>query len=109
MFGDIEFIDLQKDPVTNKCMEYCFIQFKRTKDAKEALKNMDKLEIHGKTIKVGAAGEVKNPQKNEEEEKEQTNPLFNAASKNNLIASINREGMNPNVNRNMGKRREYNI
>lgn len=54
-FGDIDFIDLHRDPVTMKCKGYAFLQFKRDSDAKEAVAAMNGFQMAGKELKVGLA------------------------------------------------------
>merc|ERR1719409_2637468 len=39
-FGEIEFIDLHRDPYTNKCKGFAFVQFKNASEAREAMTAM---------------------------------------------------------------------
>merc|ERR1719247_2146479 len=54
-FGEIEFIDLHRDPYTQKCKGYAFIQFKRSNDAKEAISAMNGFKLADQELKVGYA------------------------------------------------------
>lgn len=51
-FGDIDFIDLQKDENTGKIKGYAFIQFRKASQAKRAIKEMNGLNHNGKILKV---------------------------------------------------------
>jgi len=54
-FGEIEFIDLHRDPYTNKCKGFAFIQFKNAPEAREAMTAMNGFQLAGKELKVGIA------------------------------------------------------
>jgi len=54
-FGEIEFIDLHRDPYTNKCKGFAFIQFKNASEAREAMTAMNGFQLAGKELKVGIA------------------------------------------------------
>jgi RNA-binding protein 39 len=51
-FGDIDFIDLDKDEITGKCRGYAYIQFRRASDARQAIKEMNGFNYNGKILKV---------------------------------------------------------
>ncbi|ORY78093.1 hypothetical protein BCR35DRAFT_353072 [Leucosporidium creatinivorum] len=52
-FGEVEVVDLHKDPVTGKSKGYAFVQFKEAKDAHSALEKMNNFSLAGREIKVG--------------------------------------------------------
>ncbi|KAK4705360.1 RNA-binding protein 23/39, partial [Phenoliferia sp. Uapishka_3] len=52
-FGEVEVVDLHKDPVTGKSKGYAFVQFKDPKDAVQALEKMNNFSLAGREIKVG--------------------------------------------------------
>lgn len=52
-FGEIEYVDLHREPGTGKSKGFCFIQFKRAEDAKKALEQMNGFELAGRAIRVG--------------------------------------------------------
>lgn len=51
-FGEIDFIDLDKDEITGKCRGYAYIQFRRASDARHAIKEMNGFFYNGKILKV---------------------------------------------------------
>jgi len=57
VFGEIQFIDLHRDPLTRRSKGYAFIQFRFAKDGRTALDKMNGFEIGGKKIKVGPAAD----------------------------------------------------
>jgi RNA recognition motif-containing protein len=54
-FGDIDFIDVNKDPMTGKTRGYAFIQFRKSSQAKAAIAAMNGFNYKGKILKVGEA------------------------------------------------------
>ncbi|GAB5356125.1 hypothetical protein AAMO2058_000264200 [Amorphochlora amoebiformis] len=52
-FGPLDFIDLHKDPATGVSRGFGFVQYKKGADAKNALANLNGLDIAGRPIKVG--------------------------------------------------------
>ena len=52
-FGEIEYVDLHREPGTGKSKGFCFIQFKHAEDAKKALEQMNGFELAGRAIRVG--------------------------------------------------------
>lgn len=52
-FGQIDYIDIHRDPLTGRCKGYAFIQYTHVQDAKAAVKAMNGLQvIKGHPIKV---------------------------------------------------------
>ncbi|KAL4069645.1 hypothetical protein V8B97DRAFT_2024412 [Scleroderma yunnanense] len=49
-FGELEFVDLHRDPMTGRSKGYAFIQYKRGEDAKMALEQMEGFELAGRTV-----------------------------------------------------------
>ena len=49
-FGEIEYVDIHRDPQTGKCKGYAFIQYVDIERAKQAVKDMNGLEIGGQKI-----------------------------------------------------------
>ena len=56
-FGEIDSIELHRDPMTGKCKGYAFIQYHKTSCAKNAMINMNGFNYNGKILKVGEANE----------------------------------------------------
>ncbi|KAJ9477003.1 putative Polyadenylate-binding protein, cytoplasmic and nuclear (putative), partial [Pseudozyma hubeiensis] len=52
-FGEIEYVDLHREPGTGKSKGFCFIQFKEPEDAKKALEQMNGFDLAGRAIRVG--------------------------------------------------------
>ena len=51
-FGEIESIDMPKDPGTFKSRGYCFIQFRKSSQAQGAITAMNGFKFKGKILKV---------------------------------------------------------
>ncbi|KXN90061.1 RNA-binding protein rsd1 [Leucoagaricus sp. SymC.cos] len=49
VFGELEFVDLHRDPMTGRSKGYAFIQYKRAEDARMALQQMEGFELAGRT------------------------------------------------------------
>jgi RNA-binding protein 39 len=56
-FGELEFVELHRDPQTGRSKGYAFIQYKRPEDAKMALENMEGFELAGRTLRVNTVHE----------------------------------------------------
>ncbi|KAG8818841.1 hypothetical protein FRC19_010288 [Serendipita sp. 401] len=56
-FGELEFVDLHRDPITGRSKGYCFLQYRRPEDAKMALEQMDGFELAGRTLRVNTVHE----------------------------------------------------
>lgn len=56
-FGQVELVDLHKDPITGKSKGFAFVQFRDPKDAMEALQKMNNFNLAGREIKVGMVAE----------------------------------------------------
>jgi len=56
-FGDLEFVDLHRDPQTGRSKGYAFVQYKKAEDAKMALEQMEGFELAGRTLKVNTVHE----------------------------------------------------
>lgn len=51
-FGEIDYVDIHRDPQTGKCKGYAFIQYSSTECAKAAVKQMNGLTVAGQKISV---------------------------------------------------------
>ncbi|KAF9512887.1 hypothetical protein BS47DRAFT_1393771 [Hydnum rufescens UP504] len=56
-FGELEFVDLHRDPATGRSKGYAFVQFKRSEDAKMALEQMEGFELAGRQLRVNTVHE----------------------------------------------------
>ncbi|KDQ16749.1 hypothetical protein BOTBODRAFT_106812 [Botryobasidium botryosum FD-172 SS1] len=56
-FGELEFVDLHRDPQTGRSKGYAFVQYKKAEDAKMALEQMEGFELAGRTLKVNTVHE----------------------------------------------------
>ena len=56
-FGEIDSIELHKDPITGRSKGYAFIQFHRGSKAREVIQAMNGFIYQGKALKVGEANE----------------------------------------------------
>jgi len=55
-FGEIDLVEIQKDPISGKTKGYAFIQFKNSADARAAIQKMDNFMINERPIKVNPVG-----------------------------------------------------
>ncbi|KAL1738537.1 hypothetical protein HDZ31DRAFT_86153 [Schizophyllum fasciatum] len=51
-FGELEFVDLHRDPTTGRSKGYAFVQYKRAEDARMAMEQMEGFELAGRQLKV---------------------------------------------------------
>ncbi|KIJ45270.1 hypothetical protein M422DRAFT_251452 [Sphaerobolus stellatus SS14] len=51
-FGELDFVDLHRDPLSGRSKGYCFIQYKRPEDARMALEQMEGFELAGRALRV---------------------------------------------------------
>lgn len=100
-FGDIDYIDLHKDPNTGKSQGYAFIQFRKGSQARAAISAMNGFEYMGKILKVGPA-EGANKHGNEmllpsaeNEEEGNSAVLHNIQSRQTLMQKLNRDANIP--------------
>ena len=57
-FGQIDYVDIHRDPMTGKCKGFAFIQYSSTNDAKTAVREMNNLPIGGQKITVQTVSTV---------------------------------------------------
>ncbi|EPQ60671.1 splicing factor, CC1-like protein [Gloeophyllum trabeum ATCC 11539] len=90
-FGELEFVDLHRDPMTGRSKGYAFVQYKRREDAKMALEQMEGFELAGRTLRVNTVhekGSVKYTQQDSLDEAGGGN--LNAASRQALMQKLAR-------------------
>ncbi|KZT02659.1 splicing factor, CC1-like protein [Laetiporus sulphureus 93-53] len=90
-FGELEFVDLHRDPMTGRSKGYAFVQYKRTEDARMALEQMEGFELAGRTLRVNTVhekGTVKYTQQDSLDEAGGGN--LNAASRQALMQKLAR-------------------
>jgi len=95
-FGELEFVDLHRDPMTGRSKGYAFVQYKRTEDAKMALEQMEGFELAGRTLRVNTVhekGSVKYTQQDSLDEAGGGN--LNAASRQALMQKLARTDQAP--------------
>ncbi|KZT57131.1 splicing factor, CC1-like protein [Calocera cornea HHB12733] len=56
-FGELEFVDLHRDPLTGRSKGFAFVQYKRSEDARMALEAMDGFDLAGRQLKVNTVHE----------------------------------------------------
>lgn len=56
-FGELDFVDLHKEPGTGRSKGYAFVQYKKIEDAKMALEQMEGFELAGRTLRVNTVHE----------------------------------------------------
>ncbi|KAG6857531.1 hypothetical protein H0H87_000130 [Tephrocybe sp. NHM501043] len=56
-FGELEFVDLHRDPMTGRSKGYAFVQYKRVEDARMALEQMEGFELAGRQLRVNTVHE----------------------------------------------------
>ncbi|GAA6015726.1 hypothetical protein JCM10207_008776 [Rhodosporidiobolus poonsookiae] len=52
-FGELETVELHRDPATGKSKGYCFVKYKKHEDAMVAIEKMNNFHLAGREIKVG--------------------------------------------------------
>ncbi|KAH8100679.1 hypothetical protein BXZ70DRAFT_1008166 [Cristinia sonorae] len=90
-FGELEFVDLHRDPITGRSKGYAFVQYKRAEDARMALEQMEGFELAGRTLRVNTVhekGTVKYTQQDSLDEAGGGN--LNAASRQALMQKLAR-------------------
>ncbi|KAH8120166.1 hypothetical protein DFH11DRAFT_1685551 [Phellopilus nigrolimitatus] len=90
-FGELEFVDLHKDPMTGRSKGYAFVHYKRAEDAKMALEQMEGFELAGRTLRVNTVhekGQMKFPPQDSLDENGGGN--LNAASRQALMQKLAR-------------------
>jgi RNA recognition motif-containing protein len=105
-FGDIDYIDLHKNPSTGKSQGYAFIQFRKSSQARAAISAMNGFEYMGKILKVGPAegankhgNEMLLPS-NENDDEGNTAVLHNIQSRQTLMQKLNRDTNIPQYDNN---------
>ncbi|GAA5825069.1 hypothetical protein JCM11251_006087 [Rhodosporidiobolus azoricus] len=85
-FGELETVELHRDPATGKSKGYCFVKFKRHEDAMTAIEKMNNFSLAGREIKVGLVADRSatfnkhiNPHEAQLEREESTGKLDNNA------------------------------
>ena len=66
-FGEIDFVDIHRDPLTGRCKGYAFIQYKRKDDAKEAIAKMNNFKIQEIFLKVNTVNTTMNNMINQQQ------------------------------------------
>ncbi|KAF8168137.1 hypothetical protein B0H34DRAFT_792777 [Crassisporium funariophilum] len=97
-FGDLEFVDLHRDPMTGRSKGYAFVQYKRSEDARMALEQMEGFELAGRTLRVNTVhekGTVKYTQQDSLDEAGGGN--LNAASRQALMQKLARTESAPSL------------
>ena len=51
-FGELEFVDLHRDPTTGRSKGYAFVQYKRAEDARMAMEQMEGFELAGRQVSI---------------------------------------------------------
>lgn len=51
-FGELEFVNIQRDPDTGRSRGYGFIQYKNAADAKQALDKMNGFDLAGRPVSL---------------------------------------------------------
>ncbi|KAF9568424.1 splicing factor, CC1-like protein [Agrocybe pediades] len=97
-FGELEFVDLHRDPMTGRSKGYAFVQYKRAEDARMALEQMEGFELAGRTLRVNTVhekGTVKYTQQDSLDEAGGGN--LNAASRQALMQKLARTETAPSL------------
>ncbi|KAJ3551601.1 hypothetical protein NM688_g4611 [Phlebia brevispora] len=95
-FGELEFVDLHRDPMTGRSKGYAFVQYKRAEDAKMALEQMEGFELAGRTLRVNTVhekGSIRYTQQDSLDEAGGGN--LNAASRQALMQKLARIDQQP--------------
>ncbi|THH19745.1 hypothetical protein EW146_g1494 [Bondarzewia mesenterica] len=105
-FGELEFVDLHRDPMTGRSKGYAFVQYKRAEDAKMALDQMEGFELAGRTLRVNTVHEKGTTRYTQQDSLDEAGGgNLNAASRQALMQKLARiepaqskpEPMKPNI------------
>jgi len=98
-FGEIDYIDLDKDESTGKCRGYAYIQFRKASDARLAIKEMNGFNYNGKILKVGESSSSTNNGRvqfmNSDDLSEDPNLIHNLQTRQKLTQKLDRGGNIP--------------
>lgn len=109
-FGELEFVDLHRDPTTGRSKGYAFVQYKKPEDARMALEQMEGFELAGRTLRVNTVHEKGSTRYTQQDSLEESGGgNLNAASRQALMQKLARteqpavpEPINkPNIPQNM--------
>lgn len=89
-FGELEFVDLHKDPMTGRSKGYAFVQYKKAEDAKMALEQMDGFELAGRTLRVNTVHEKGSTKYVQQDLLDESGGNLNAASRQALMHKLAR-------------------
>jgi len=94
-FGELDFVDLHRDPATGKSKGYCFVQYKQPDDAKMALEQMEGFELAGRQLRVNTvhekgSGGMRFQQQPQDSLDENGGTLSNSTSRHQLMQKLAR-------------------
>jgi len=98
-FGEIDYIDIDKDESTGKCRGYAYIQFRKASDARLAIKEMNGFNYNGRILKVGESSSSTNNGRvqfmNSDDLSEDPNLIHNLQTRQKLTQKLDRGGNIP--------------
>ncbi|KAG6814060.1 hypothetical protein H0H92_003107 [Tricholoma furcatifolium] len=90
-FGELEFVDLHRDPMTGRSKGYAFVQYKRAEDARMALEQMEGFELAGRQLRVNTVHEKGTVRYTQQDSLDETGGgNLNAASRQALMQKLAR-------------------
>ncbi|KAM6498081.1 hypothetical protein JOM56_006029 [Amanita muscaria] len=89
-FGELDYVDLHKDPMTGRSKGYAFVQYKRSEDSRMALEQMEGFELAGRTLRVNTVHEKGSVRYTQQDSLDEAGGNLNAASRQALMQKLAR-------------------
>ncbi|GAA5972109.1 hypothetical protein JCM11641_002498 [Rhodosporidiobolus odoratus] len=104
-FGELETVELHRDPTTGKSKGYCFVKYKKHDDAMTAIEKMNNFSLAGREIKVGLVADrsatfnkhILNPHESQALEREESTGKLDQNARIELMQKLARTDRPPDL------------